>query len=95
MIEVKKFYADWCGPCKMLTPIMENVKLKFNNIKFENVDVDKDFEIAQKYSIRSVPTVIVEKDGVEVQRFAGLQSEMAYTNALNEIKVHKRFGLSK
>ena len=95
MIEVKKFYADWCGPCKMLTPIMENVKSKFNNIKFENVDVDKDFEIAQKYSIRSVPTVIVEKDGVEVQRFAGLQSEMAYTNALNEIKVHKRFGLSK
>ncbi len=48
MIEVKKFYADWCGPCKMLTPIMENVKSKFNNIKFENVDVDKDFEIAQK-----------------------------------------------
>lgn len=86
MIEVKKFYADWCGPCKMLTPIMENVKSKFNNIKFENVDVDKDFEIAQKYSIRSVPTVVVEIDGKEVQRFAGLQSEMAYTNALNEIK---------
>jgi len=86
MIEVKKFYAVWCGPCKMLTPVMENVKSKFNEISFLDVDVDKDFEIAQKYSIRSVPTVVVEVDGKEVQRFAGLQSEMAYTNALNEIK---------
>ena len=86
MIEVKKFYAQWCGPCKMLTPIMEGVKKNHTDIKFENIDVDSDFEIASKYSIRSVPTVIVEKDGVEVQRFAGLQSEMAYTNALNELK---------
>jgi len=86
MLEVKKFYATWCGPCKMLTPIMENVKGKFVDVKFENIDVDSQFEIASKYSIRSVPTVIIEKDGKEVQRFAGLQSEMAYTNAINEIK---------
>ena len=86
MIQVKKFYATWCGPCKMLTPIMEGVKKNHTDVQFENIDVDSDFEIASKYSIRSVPTVIVEKDGVEVQRFAGLQSEMAYTNALNELK---------
>jgi len=86
MIQVKKFYATWCGPCKMLTPIMEGVKKNHTDIQFENIDVDKDFEVAAKYSIRSVPTVIVEKDGVEVQRFAGLQSEIAYTNALNELK---------
>ena len=87
MIQVKKFYAQWCGPCKMLTPIMEGVKKNHTDVQFENIDVDSDFEIAAKYSIRSVPTVIVEKDGVEVQRFAGLQSEMAYTNALNELKM--------
>ena len=86
MIQVKKFYAQWCGPCKMLTPIMEGVKKNHTDVQFENIDVDSDFEIAAKYSIRSVPTVIVERDGVEVQRFAGLQSEMAYTNALNELK---------
>lgn len=86
MIQVKKFYATWCGPCKMLTPIMEGVMKNNPNIQFEEVDVDKDFEIASKYSIRSVPTVIVEKDGVEVQRFAGLQSAIAYDNALNELK---------
>lgn len=86
MIQVKKFYATWCGPCKMLTPIIEGVKKNHSDVQFENIDVDKDFEIAAKYSIRSVPTVIVEKDGVEVQRFAGLQGEMTYTNALNELK---------
>jgi len=84
MIEVKKFSAAWCGPCRVLAPIMENVKSKFDNIKFENIDVDSQFEIASKYSIRSVPTVIVEKDGKEIGRFTGVQSEMAYVNALNE-----------
>ena len=83
-IQVKKFYAEWCGPCKVLTPLMENVKTKFSNVKFENVDIDSQFEIAQKYFVRSVPTVIIEKNGKEVERFVGVQSELAYINALNE-----------
>ena len=86
MLEVKKFYATWCGPCKMLTPIMEQIKKTHTDVKFEDVDVDSQFEIASKYSIRSVPTVIIEKDGKEVGRFSGLQSEMAYRNAINELK---------
>jgi thioredoxin 1 len=86
MLEVKKFYAEWCGPCKMLTPIMEHVQTKFTDVSFESINIDSQFEVAQKYFVRSVPTVIIEKDGKEVQRFAGLQSEMAYSNALNELK---------
>ena len=86
MLEVKKFYAEWCGPCKMLTPIMEQVQGKFSDVSFESINIDSQFEVAQKYYVRSVPTVIIEKDGKEVQRFAGLQSEMAYSNALNELK---------
>jgi thioredoxin 1 len=86
MIQVKKFYADWCGPCKMLTPIMEQVKGNFSDIDFQNIDIESQYEIAQKYYVRSVPTVIIEKNGEEIHRFAGLQSEMAYTNALNELK---------
>jgi len=84
MIQVKKFYATWCGPCKVLTPLMENVKSKFNNVNFENIDIEVQYEVAQKYYVRSVPTVIIEKNGVEVQRFTGVQSEMTYINALNE-----------
>ena len=86
MLEVKKFYAEWCGPCKMLTPIMEQVQSKFSDVSFQSVNIDEQFEVAQKYYVRSVPTVIIEKDGKEVQRFAGLQSEMAYSNAINELK---------
>jgi len=86
MLEVKKFYAEWCGPCKMLTPIMEQVQEKFSDISFESINIDSQFEVAQKYYVRSVPTVIIEKDGKEVHRFAGLQSEMAYSNALTELK---------
>jgi len=86
MIEVKRFHAAWCGPCRMLAPIMENVSKKsnFSSVRFTDVDVDEQFEIASKYTIRSVPTVIIEKDGIEIQRFSGLQSEMTYTNAINE-----------
>jgi thioredoxin 1 len=86
MLEVKKFYAEWCGPCKMLTPIMEQVKGKFSDVSFQDINIDEKFEVAQKYYVRSVPTVIIEQDGKEVQRFAGLQSELAYTNAINELK---------
>jgi thioredoxin 1 len=84
MIQVKKFYAEWCGPCKVLSPVMENVRTKFSNVSFEDIDIDGQFEIAQKYYVRSVPTVIIEKNGEEVQRFVGVQSELAYTNAINE-----------
>ena len=84
MIEVKKFSASWCGPCKMLNPVMEIIKPKFSDVRFTNVDVDEQFEIASKYGIRSVPTVIIEKNGLEVQRISGLKSEMLYINAINE-----------
>lgn len=83
MIEVKKFSASWCGPCKMLAPIIERIKPKFGNVKFVDIDVDQQFETASKYSIRSVPTVVIEKNGREVQRFTGLQAEIAYVNAIN------------
>ena len=84
MITVKKFYAEWCGPCKVLTPVMENVQTKFQGVSFESVDIDSQFEVAQKYYVRSVPTVIVEKNGEEVQRFVGVQSELAYVNAIKK-----------
>jgi len=86
MVEVKKFSASWCGPCKMLAPVMENISKKsnFSSVRFTNVDVDEQFELASKYGIRSVPTVVIEKNGQEVKRISGLQSEIFYTNVINE-----------
>jgi thioredoxin 1 len=87
MIEVKKFEASWCGPCRALKPIFEKVSTQFGgDVKFSYIDVDDQFETASQYSVRSVPTVVIEKDGKEVQRFSGVQSEMAYINAIKQWK---------
>ena len=86
MLEIKKFYGTWCGPCKALAPTIEKLKAKHNDVKFEDIDVDVNFEAASKYGVRSIPLVVIEKDGKEVQRFAGVQSELAYVNAINEWK---------
>jgi thioredoxin 1 len=86
MITVKKFSASWCGPCRTLKPIFEEVRNGYgsNIVKFEEYDVDESSDVASKYNIRSVPTVIVEKNGKEVGRFAGVQSKIAYVNLINE-----------
>jgi thioredoxin 1 len=86
MITVKKFSASWCGPCRTLKPIFEEVRNGYgsNIVKFEEYDVDEASDVASKYNIRSVPTVIVERNGQEVGRFAGVQSKIAYVNLINE-----------
>lgn len=84
MVTVKKFSAIWCGPCRALTPVMNEIKGNYSNVKFEEYDVDEYSEVTEQYGIRSVPTVIIVKDGIEVNRFTGLSSKMAYVNAINE-----------
>ena len=86
MLEVKKFYGTWCGPCKMLAPVIEKLKTQHTDVVFKDINVDEDYELASQYAVRSIPLVVLEKDGKEVQRFAGLQSELAYQNAINELK---------
>ena len=84
MVTVKKFSAVWCGPCRALAPVMNEIKGNYSNVKFEEYDVDTHYDEATKYSIRSVPTIIIEKNGVEVDRFTGVSSKMTYVNVLNE-----------
>lgn len=84
MVTIKKFSASWCGPCRTLAPVMNEIKGQFSSVKFEDIDVDENYELASKYGVRSVPTVVIEKNGKEVQRFAGVQSKLAYINAINE-----------
>lgn len=72
-----QFSAEWCGPCKMLTPIVDRVEPKINELAdVKRLDVDKDREISLDFHIRGVPTlVLLDKDGAVYWRHTGLISE--------------------
>ena len=69
---VMDFFATWCGPCKMLSPIFEDLSREMSDkVDFAKIDIDRSLEIAQEYRIVSVPTMIIFKNGKEVQRIVG------------------------
>lgn len=68
------FYADWCGPCKMLSPVLDKIE-KEEDIVVARVDVDKNQSLAQKHGVRSIPTVKLFKGGKEVDTFIGFRDK--------------------
>ena len=71
-VRLKDFYADWCGPCKTQDPILEDLADDYPDVEFEKVDVDENQDVANQYSVRSLPTLVVEDDDGEVERFIGV-----------------------
>lgn len=68
---VVDFFATWCGPCKMLGPVFEELSTEINDIKFIKVDIDEHEDLCRKYKVMSVPTLIVFDKGKEVKRNIG------------------------
>ena len=66
-------YADWCGPCKMLSPILEEISKAYPNTEFVKVDVDAEIDVASFYAVQSIPTVLLFKNGEIVEKFNGLK----------------------
>jgi thioredoxin 1 len=85
MVKVKRFTAAWCGPCKQLAPLFEQIQTSFPDVIFETIDVDQDKEQVMEYFITSVPTVIFEKDGMAKQRFTGMQPKSIYVDTINSL----------
>jgi thioredoxin 1 len=70
MKTMKYFSASWCGPCKAFKPVMTELKNEGHQIEF--IDIDSLSDLAQQYNIKSVPTVVIEQAGREVDRFVGV-----------------------
>ena len=79
------FYADWCGPCKMQGPIVEALAEELKDlVEFKKINVDKEGDLAIEKSIMVVPTLILEKDGVELNKWMGVTSKEELTKAIKE-----------
>ncbi|MDR2557224.1 MAG: thioredoxin [Mycoplasmataceae bacterium] len=69
------FYATWCGPCQMLSPVIEKVMEDFPKIKLVKINVDEQPELAQEYDVQSIPTVFLFKQTTEINSFKGFRDQ--------------------
>lgn len=76
------FYADWCGPCKMLSPVIDQIAEENQDIKVVKVNVDNAQDLAMKYQVMSIPTLVVIKEGKEINRSVGLRDKSEIINMI-------------
>ena len=74
------FYATWCGPCKMMHPVIDSVVKENNNLKVLKIDVDQNEELARIYGVMSIPTLILFKDGNMVEKKLGFTPKEIINN---------------
>ena len=80
------FWAEWCMPCRMLTPTIEKLAKDYQGkVKVGKLDTDSNREIAIKYQISAIPTVILFKDGQVAQKFVGLKQEREFKDAIDSL----------
>ncbi len=80
------FFATWCGPCQMLSPILEEVSSEVGDTaKVLKVDIEENMDFARQYNVRSVPTLIIFKEGKEVWRKSGLTEKNVLVESINNV----------
>ena len=84
-VVIVDFYADWCGPCKMLAPVLEEVAQELPKVTFAKVDVDQDPSLAGRYGIQSIPHLILFKDGQAVDQISGFVGKDVILEKLNPL----------
>ena len=85
-ITIVDFYADWCGPCRKLSPIIEEIEQELSdNVKFTKINTDENIELAQRYQISGIPTLLVFKKGELAERMVGL---MPKSSIITNIEKH-------
>ena len=81
-IAIVDFYADWCGPCKMMAPVIDKIAEENPELNVAKVNVDESGELAARFGIMSIPTLIVFKDGKEINRSLGAKNKAAILSLL-------------
>ena len=85
-VSVVDFHATWCGPCKMLGPVLEKLSDEITDVKFYAMDVDENPDIAEKFGIMSIPYVAVFRDGVKVDQNVGFIPEASMRSFIEKNK---------
>lgn len=85
MVTLLDFYADWCGPCKVMAPVIEGIAKDYvGKVTVEEIDVDQNQERASSFGIQSIPTLVFLKDGKEVDRTIGAQPRDSIVRLLSK-----------
>lgn len=79
------FFATWCRPCTMMSPILDKVAGDMTNVAFAKIDVDEEMDLAQSYGILSIPCIIMFKDGKEADRLIGFTTEDELKTAIEKV----------
>ena len=80
------FYADWCGPCKMMSPIIDTISEELgDNVKVGKINTDENTNLAMQYGIMSIPTILIIKNGEIAKSFIGVTDKVTIVNELNNI----------
>jgi len=83
-MKVLDFYADWCGPCQMMAPILEEIEKEHPEVEFVKINIDDQQEMAEKYEVMSIPTLVFLDDNEEIiETFVGMKSKQDIEKALN------------
>ncbi len=80
------FFATWCGPCKIMGPILENSREELDGVDFYKIDVDENEETAKEFGVMSIPTIVLLKNGNEIARHVGL---LNHDDLLDFVNKHK------
>ncbi len=81
------FWAEWCGPCRMMSPVLDKLAAEYpEGVTIGKVNVDNEMDLAQKFGVSSIPTLVLLKDGNEVKRYVGVTPERELAAAIDGAK---------
>ncbi len=85
-VAILDFYADWCGPCKMIAPVFTELAEEMTDVKFIKINVDNNQDLAKEYGVMGIPTLVVTKDGETKESVSGFRPKPALAEFINNNK---------